>query len=232
MTRILLVEDNPRSLRVLELALSSYEVAVARTPSDAYRVLRERGNDIDLAIVDRHLSSVEDLLDASGDEVLEFAKANYPDVLRVMITAAPPAGDLDEVKAQFGLAALLVKTSQGYGAPGIRRVVERVLLSRRSQDLDESLETLSEATRRIAAELAERRLGLQRESRALARSRSAGWKSACAAIDEAVAEISSREEALQTEASEIASSAKESGDVQLATMAILEFIARWDGRLQ
>jgi hypothetical protein len=225
---ILLVEDNDRSARLIALALHGHAVIRVGTAASAYRKLDDLAGALDLLIVDRHLSRTGNTLDASGEDVLEYAFDHYPDIGRIMITAAPRAGDVDDVKAQLGLSALLVKTEQGYGAPGLRRAVERSLLNLKSVKPGAVVESLDLIVERLEEELRTQRVGLEREARAKERTQISGWREAVFAIGAAMDELDLERQHLRFDADSArlllnsASCGTDAADIVEA------FSARWD----
>jgi CheY-like chemotaxis protein len=225
---ILLVEDNDRSARLIVLALHGHAVTRVGTAASAYRKLDDLAEALDLLIVDRHLSRTGNTLDASGDDVLEYAFDHYPDIGRIMITAAPRAGDVDDVKAQFGLSALLVKTEQGYGAPGLRRAVERALLSLRDVKPRAVMESLDLIVERLQEELRAQRVGLEREARAKERAQVPGWREAVSAIEGALVELDTERERLSLDADSTILLLTSSSYGSDAADIVEAFAARWD----
>ncbi len=232
---ILIVEDNPRSARVLRLALEAYpHVEWVDNPGAAYRYLSDHGSELELIIVDRHLSRIEGLLDGAGEELLRFSLDHYPEVRRIMITAEPRAGDVDEYKREFGLSALLVKTSQSFGAPGIQRAAERALLESHSEPAPAGAQTsvtvLQNAIERIRGQMSTRKVGLEREIRSTSRTKPSGWKATNEAVSEHVRQLSAS--IVEFDLAAIRAE-KELQSLQgdAANQYVLDFTSHWDSRV-
>lgn len=228
MANILIVEDNDKSARLIKLALHGHLIERVSSAVSAYRKLDRLADSLDVIIVDRHLSPTGNTLDASGDDVIEYALDHYPDIARIMITAAPRPGDVDDIKSQFGLSALLLKTEQGYGAPGLRRAVERALLSRENASRDATKEAFSLIVTRLEGEFTTQRTGLEREMRAKERERAPGWREAVAALHEAVRQLDGEQEQMAADAKNVSVHLDSASSRQAANDIILSFSARWD----
>jgi len=225
---ILVVEDNDRSARLISLALHGHTVARASTAASAYRKLDQLAKSLDIIIVDRHLSRAGNTLDASGEEVLEYALDHYPGICRIMITAAPKAGDVDEVKNQFKLVALLVKTEQGYGAPGLRRAVERALLAATDVNQAAVAESFSLLIERLEENYKTQKVGLDREIRAAEREHAPGWRATVAALRSALTDLDKQYSAMRADADETRQLLFSLGDQEEARQVVERFSSRWD----
>ena len=228
MASILLVEDNDRSARLIGLALHGHTISRASSAASAYRKLDELADSLDIIIVDRHLSRAGNTLDASGDEVLEYALGHYPDICRIMITAAPRAGDVDDVKDQFKLVALLVKTEQGYGAPGLRRAVERALLSLKDVNQAAIAESFNLLVERLEDSYKVQRIGLEREIRATQRGRAPGWRATVAALQSALSDLDRQYKDMCADVTQARALLSSLGTQEEAQEVVEQFSSRWD----
>lgn len=228
MASILIVEDNDKSARLIKLALHGHLIERVSSAPSAYRKLDRLAGSLDVIIVDRHLSPGGNTLDASGDDVIEYALDHYPDVARIMITAAPRPGDVDDIKSQFGLSSLLLKTEQGYGAPGLRRAVERALLNRKDANRGATREAFGLIVTRLKGEFTVQRTGLEREIRTKERERAPGWREAVAALHEAMRQLDAEREQMAADAKSVSAQLDSAASRQAAHDAILAFSARWD----
>jgi hypothetical protein len=120
--RLLIVEDNPRVGRALEVSLRSQFECVLVTDFDGWAGMSDaEKRSFDGAVVDRHLTDSRDHL---GEHVLDYLKS-YTSTLAVMMTADPPQGFEQEAIEKYGVLGVYRK---GEGAVGVNvsTVVKRM----------------------------------------------------------------------------------------------------------
>lgn len=123
--RLLIVDDEIAVTTTLRAILQDCACIAVTTLEDAMQVLMDQDVVLDGAIVDLHLSKAR--MDSAGLEILSFIREHRPDLPRVLLTASPPAGSVDEKKRKYGLVDIIVKGADGYSIEGLRDVVERML---------------------------------------------------------------------------------------------------------
>ncbi|UPV72993.1 response regulator [Halorussus limi] len=87
-TTVLIADDEPALTNMYERWLSEYECLVAHGGSEATEILDRRGDDIDVALLDRRMPG------RSGDEVLSDIEERNVECRVAMITAVAPSDDI------------------------------------------------------------------------------------------------------------------------------------------
>jgi CheY-like chemotaxis protein len=118
MIRILLVDDDPQWLELIERSLPDYRVDSARSYSETLDLLRP-GIPYDVAIVDLNLISPE--RDELGGSILEKLRAEYPRTHRIGLTGLPP-GAVRALLDRYDLDDLLLKGSMAL--VDVRKIVK------------------------------------------------------------------------------------------------------------
>lgn len=229
MAAILLVEDNDGSAAVITLALARHSVTRAKSSSGAYVLLNNHTQQFDVVIVDRHLSATEGVLDGSGETVLEYAQMQRPEIPRILVSAVVLPGDVDEMKARLGLSAIMGKTAQGYGAPGIARTVERVLAGSLRSSLSEVEDLVNAISQRMAQTFRSDAVGLRRRARIAEKQRAIGWQRDRDSLNDAALLSENQADAVEAEAAELKG---ELGMMESSERgrAVMAFQLRWDAQ--
>jgi DNA-binding NtrC family response regulator len=133
--QVLLVDDEPDILRVLERALKpeGYQLYLASTGGEAFEIFRQEN--VDLVLLDIQLP------DMPGLEVLRVLKENDPDVEVVIITGYPTINRAVE-SIRLGAYDFLAKPFNPIAAVQItvKQALERRQIIRENQELREHLE--------------------------------------------------------------------------------------------
>jgi CheY-like chemotaxis protein len=122
MARIIHVDDKLEWIEVVQRALANHRVDSARTYSEALELIYGAAP-YDLALVDLNLVGEDDRM---GGELLDLLKEEFPRTRRVVVTASPPAGDLQtNVFERYHLEAVIIKGKTNL--PDLIMVVARAL---------------------------------------------------------------------------------------------------------
>jgi CheY-like chemotaxis protein len=122
MARIIHVDDKLEWIDVVRRALANHWVDSARTYDKALQFIYG-AVPYDLALVDLNLVGEDDRM---GGELLDLLKEEFPSTRRVVVTASPPAGDLQtNVFERYALEAVIIKGKTTL--PDLRMVVARAL---------------------------------------------------------------------------------------------------------
>ena len=116
--RVLLVDDEPRILAILERLLNACETVAVGSGEEAIALL-ERGASFDVVISDHQMYAV------SGIEVLASAATAIPGALRIMHSGAPPSS-LAELEASGIVERFIEKP----GFPSLARLCRDVAKAR------------------------------------------------------------------------------------------------------
>ncbi|MDQ7909842.1 response regulator [Phytohabitans sp. ZYX-F-186] len=119
--RLLIVEDEINVAKMLASILYDYHTTIAVSLEEAMQVLTEQLAEFDGALIDLHLT--ERRMDSAGLEVLSYIRDRRPDLPRLLITASPPSGSLEQLRRTYGIMDALIKGADGYSAAGVRDVV-------------------------------------------------------------------------------------------------------------
>ncbi|MEM1158338.1 MAG: response regulator [Verrucomicrobiota bacterium] len=116
---VLLVDDEELTLKYFERNFkSTFDVLTASSASDAQKILSEQGDRIGVILSDQRMPEI------SGTEFLESVRKNYPDCIRILITAY---ADMDATIAAINNGAVYKYLSKPYEDLDLEITVKRAL---------------------------------------------------------------------------------------------------------
>lgn len=118
MSNVLILDDNPDNLKLLELALTTYNfnIFTATTYENAQSIVKE--TDIELALLDIEL---EEVLKPNGLDLAEELRSHNTSVVIIMISANDNIKKLDRAR-KIGVDVYIVKP---FNLPKILKLVQK-----------------------------------------------------------------------------------------------------------